>query len=147
MKTLPGEKKKNPCRPGSIWLSSPEWPAVCDWLWDLGASNSTGKQLVSQNNKLILLQDCRWWPLLEVKGSTCYTCQKCDLLPPESVSRSLGFLPLLFCPPSYSTTVALVFLFQFLHLQKPELGGNKLHSLCTFYKNCTPVSLEKIHNV
>lgn len=79
---------------------SPEWPAVC--VCDLGAPNSAGEELVTQNNKALPLQASRQWPPLKVKGSTSYTCQGCDLSPPQRLT--LFFHPLLSCLLTSSLT-------------------------------------------
>lgn len=49
---------------------------------DLGAPNRPGEELVTLHNKALPLQR----PPLQVKGSTSYTCQGCDLSPLSSLS-------------------------------------------------------------
>lgn len=89
--------------------------SACVCVCDLGAPNSAGEELVTQNNKALPLQASRWWPPLKVEGSTSYTCQGCDLSPPQHLALSRSFfLPLLsrclsarylFPCPAFSPTV------------------------------------------
>lgn len=53
----------------------------------------------------------------KVKGSACYTCQSCDLSPPERVSLTLFFTLPLYLSPQNAHTNSSVFLIHFI------LGG------------------------
>lgn len=68
--------------------------------------------------------DLEW----KVKGSACYTCQSCDLSPPERVSLTLFFTLPLYLSPQNAHTSSSVFLIHFI------LGGAS-----SYINGCTTV--------
>ena len=90
METLAGEKSTRARQ--YLAQAAPNDPFVlcvcvraCACVCDLGAPNSTGEELVTQDNKVLPLQSSQRWPLLKVEGSTGYTCQGGDLSPSQSL--------------------------------------------------------------